>query len=1624
MRNLKKILALVLALVMSLSLMATAGAAQFPDVDDSNPYKTAIDVLDELKVFQGFEDGTFKPTDTLNRAQAAVLVYRIATGDVENKYLDNYTYMQQSKFTDLDGYNWAKGYINYCQNAGIVVGTSATTFNPGAQVTGYQLMVMLLRTLGYGKAGEFTDPKGWELETAKIAEREGMLKNVTGGDFGAPAPRQMVAEILFRGLLHDTVEYSPLTPGGYTNSGETLGKRELGLEDIEGVVMANEYASLTGTSTTKDGKTEMLVDDKTYTLETTTTLDDIGENRHAYIQNGTKVIYMENVGNNVWEDVDGKKDTDSNITINSTTERFTNFADGNVYDTSDYLIRYVIKDTVYTDDHYGTLDTNQKVANAVGNALKTQWGYDEDDWTYSPVMNGAVQATNNSGEYEWDASYTVTIKAKTTITSKQLDEIHGIFNGANTKHDYEDSKEYIDGEVYVGTQSYKDISDELSFDGFVEKYLNTHEKAVDNSQNDKGNWLKVIDNDGDGVADYVFKVIYTIAQVSKVKDDTYTLDVKNHTLWNEDLRTPEECGIDALNTLTSQKVVANGDMETGSVVYYAIIDGKAQAYPATVVPSVNIDKYVRKTETVTTTDGNDYIKSDVCEHIEDEAYDAAPELLAGKVNYDLFLVRGDYLGAFVKSSLESDYKLITDGWFDSRKNADEYAVRVYDEESERADKQEIVDITDNGELFIDRDVQNVDHTVDNNDWGALKYLGGVDKYTGARGDLPTNNDGTFKHTCAVAGESKLVDGAALNGGQLLCETDANGNNEHWFIKDGTTYNRIKTTVAAITADGTILPVEDISVSGRYRHSMIDLPDLSKVPTKAAVDGTVYYTNNDTAYDTEGSSDVTVRATSSTVYYVVYPSNTDSGVMVTKSVGYSKAPDVKAWNEKGWVEDIYAVGTLRNPDNDIDATKAEYTADVVVVELSSYENDKSIVLVLDDTTKLSDTRYRELVVITADGKMETRTIRWNTSYVGAKIVPPGLYYMSVTSEKDIYAIQPMSHDQIAEEGGYTTGHVERVNWTNDRYVVIDPYFWNGSASLYGSNVGEEQFDLTAETPLFRVSYDEPGRYDSYGTADVTEGVGSDWDENFLSAAVDIVNKNYSKADLVRDTDDGSIHNLRYYNYNRVLIHHDGKGNVVYAVSFDKLADESGIDDTNNYDVDEYNYAMTVWNNVKPAGAKNTDVEITFGLNLTGADKITVMKNATDPDGVVYTAGDDTATITVSKEMADKGIVRFCILEDAATTLASVVPNNADWVTSEMKRDTTNNKLWHILLTKQDAGLMALAGEDTTAVIWTVAAVDAAIAELQTTIDKATNQLTNEDIAALEELVTTLTDIQDNKVNDYVGVQDTIDTITDKIEEAEEGAAEALIEAKNAALDAITATLAIAEPYWTGNTMGWETLVAEIDAFREEIKTAETVDAVNEIKASALSKITAPATITEEEISENLGASAMLYEAVDAIGVPGEKKIIISTKESPTGYTMTQLLANDDLIKAALAWNDGAKEITGNGTADDPWTSDQSDGRKYVKDDQTPGDGQQKASDFIQNTLGEYLEGKDESFTDDTKLFFAVLDTVAAGIDPEDVNNATVMLQPITEGMLDENGVFVTKFYGTEVTFTVDCSGIQW
>lgn len=642
MRNLKKILAMVLALVMSLSLMATAGASSFPDVDDDNPYATAIEVLDELKVFQGYkEDGTFRPTETLNRAQAAVLVYRIATGDVEDKYLDNYTYMQQSKFTDLDGYNWAKGYINYCQNAGIVVGTTATTFDPGAKVTGYQLLVMLLRTLGYGKAGEFADPKGWELQTAAIAEREGITKNVTTGDFGAPAPRQMVAEILFRGLLTETVEYSPLTPNGYTKS-VTLGKRELGLEEITGVVVANEFADLYGTDVLAEGKTQVKVEgeDKTRTLNYGTLITDIGESRLIYTQNTARVLYMADTGDNVvkeyGEGVDisspNKFQAKAEMAQVAGTEFFVNFSTTGYY-TSDYRLEYVINFTT------------------AYNGKGTQAAYNTAAEYNFATTTGQVVAWSADG-----LTLRRVIPAGQRITLTDYDNMWAIFvrsNGQTGTGENTTNAGVYDGKVFVGTQTATDISDTKSFVSFEADYLKPIAYDANWNQSANGQWVKFIDNNNDGDCEYAFLTRYTLDEVistyTKSADDV----VMQYNQFKDDSSARYMNGAEPIDR----------DVAVGDIVLVAKIDNQWLVSKADSV-TTSATSYNYKTDSITAADGETYTQSGIGDVTGMQNQLA---LMAPKTEYEMFLDKFGFVRAYRQPG-GTKYALVTELYYSNNNN--------------------------------------------------------------------------------------------------------------------------------------------------------------------------------------------------------------------------------------------------------------------------------------------------------------------------------------------------------------------------------------------------------------------------------------------------------------------------------------------------------------------------------------------------------------------------------------------------------------------------------------------------------------------------------------------------------------------------------------------------------------------------------------------------------------------------------------------------------------------------------------------------------------------------------------------------------------------------------------------
>ena len=203
----KKLLAMVLALVMTLSLAVSASAFK-DDKDVSADYAEAVAVLNGMDVFKGYEDGSFKPQGNITRAEVATIIYRIYTGDVAKNDKSG-LYSTYNKFSDMTGAGWAAGYIGYCANAELVKGYPDGTFKPSGKVTGYEVLAMILRAVGYDKNGEFSGAD-WSLNVAKYAEQLGVLKNVAKTtNLGAPATRELVAEILFRAIQQPMVTYTP-----------------------------------------------------------------------------------------------------------------------------------------------------------------------------------------------------------------------------------------------------------------------------------------------------------------------------------------------------------------------------------------------------------------------------------------------------------------------------------------------------------------------------------------------------------------------------------------------------------------------------------------------------------------------------------------------------------------------------------------------------------------------------------------------------------------------------------------------------------------------------------------------------------------------------------------------------------------------------------------------------------------------------------------------------------------------------------------------------------------------------------------------------------------------------------------------------------------------------------------------------------------------------------------------------------------------------------------------------------------------------------------------------------------------------------------------------------------------
>ena len=239
MKNLKKVLALVLAFACAFTMFA--GAA-FTDEADIKA-KDAVNMLTALGVIEGDPDGSFRPDATVTRAEMAKMIFVVRNNTIDDSAYAN----NSSKMTDINSH-WAKGYIKFCESQGIIAGYGDNTFKPDATVTGVEAAKMLLVLTGYDANKAGLVGHNWSTNTLKYAGSAGLLDDVNSG-LEQGLPRQYAAQMIYNTLDANRVKWSDDSQSfdDVLNGGikETVGSAYMGLSYDVGTMTEMSKDSLT-----------------------------------------------------------------------------------------------------------------------------------------------------------------------------------------------------------------------------------------------------------------------------------------------------------------------------------------------------------------------------------------------------------------------------------------------------------------------------------------------------------------------------------------------------------------------------------------------------------------------------------------------------------------------------------------------------------------------------------------------------------------------------------------------------------------------------------------------------------------------------------------------------------------------------------------------------------------------------------------------------------------------------------------------------------------------------------------------------------------------------------------------------------------------------------------------------------------------------------------------------------------------------------------------------------------------------------------------------------------------------------------------------------------------------------
>ena len=246
MKNLKKVLAMVLAFACTFTMFASAKV--YEDVQPGTEFSEAITMLSDLGIIQGKTDGKYHPEETITRAEACALIARLLTGDPN---VSNFGGAQN--FTDVVKGSWQESAVGYCVANGITVGVGKGKFEPNRAINDQEFLTMLVRALGY----ETPDMKqGYPFSYMSAARAIGLVDN-TQMLANTDALRGEDAQVIYNAMF---VDYAKGAKMINTTHGTSVEKYPTLAESVWGL----NRAAL-GTFTGKDDEEVTLSNCKAHT---------------------------------------------------------------------------------------------------------------------------------------------------------------------------------------------------------------------------------------------------------------------------------------------------------------------------------------------------------------------------------------------------------------------------------------------------------------------------------------------------------------------------------------------------------------------------------------------------------------------------------------------------------------------------------------------------------------------------------------------------------------------------------------------------------------------------------------------------------------------------------------------------------------------------------------------------------------------------------------------------------------------------------------------------------------------------------------------------------------------------------------------------------------------------------------------------------------------------------------------------------------------------------------------------------------------------------------------------------------------------------------------------------------